>query len=263
MRGVASWYRYVGSSAPPIFSESPGHSWPSQACRIFSISPVPITASTSGICSRMSLRKRSTMQPATINFCARPNFLYSAISRMDSTDSFCAGSMKLQVLTTSTSASPARGVSSYPARARMPIITSLSTRFFGHPRLTNPTFFMQSGPLACYATHNSNIPDALFSWVTEERSETPDQSPPARTSKAESRRDAGATKGKGAHPVARDGRYKVKGLAYEHFFANCDTDLARGCFSGAGEFADGAQQRGHLLRRRWPVAEAGGLVECG
>src|ERR1700675_932278 len=79
------------------------------------------------------------MQPATINFCARPNFLYSAISRIDCTDSCCAGSMKLQVLTTSTSASPARAVISYPARARIPIITSLSTRFFGHPRLTNPT----------------------------------------------------------------------------------------------------------------------------
>src|ERR1700678_643381 len=80
------------------------------------------------------------MQPATISFCALPDFLYSAISRIESTDSFCAGSMKLQVLTTRTSASPARGVSSYPARARIPIITSLSTRFFGHPRLTNPTF---------------------------------------------------------------------------------------------------------------------------
>src|SRR5271169_3354624 len=39
----------------------------------------------------------------------------------------------------------------------MPIITSLSTRFFGHPRLTNPTFGMQSGPLACCETHNSTI----------------------------------------------------------------------------------------------------------
>src|SRR3984957_16090468 len=85
------------------------------------------------------------MQPATINFCALPNFLYSAISRIESTDSFCAGSMKLQVLTTRTSASPARGVSSYPARARTPIITSLSTRFFGHPRLTNPTLGMTAG----------------------------------------------------------------------------------------------------------------------
>src|SRR5580693_6681066 len=38
----------------------------------------------------------------------------------------------------------------------MPIITSLSTRFFGHPRLTNPTFGIQCGPLACCETHNSS-----------------------------------------------------------------------------------------------------------
>src|SRR6202035_6178531 len=56
------------------------------------------------------------------------------------TDSCCALSMNEQVLTTITSASSARGESSAPARASNPIITSLSTRFFGHPRLTNPTF---------------------------------------------------------------------------------------------------------------------------
>src|SRR5689334_23386067 len=61
---------------------------------------------------------------------------------MVSTDSCCAASMKLQVFTTSTSASSARGVSSYPLRARIPIMTSLSTRFLGHPRLMNPTFGM-------------------------------------------------------------------------------------------------------------------------
>src|SRR5271155_4109410 len=48
--------------------------------------------------------------------------------------------MNEQVFTTITSASSARGESSAPARARKPIITSLSTRFFGHPRLTKPTF---------------------------------------------------------------------------------------------------------------------------
>ncbi len=91
------------------------------------------------------------MHPATISFCARPNFLYSAISRIDCTDSCCAGAMKLHVFTTSTSASPARGVISYPARARIPIITSLSTRFFGHPRLTNPTFGISVGFLQYFA----------------------------------------------------------------------------------------------------------------
>ncbi len=48
--------------------------------------------------------------------------------------------MNEQVLTTITSASSARVESSAPARASRPIITSLSTRFFGHPRLTKPTF---------------------------------------------------------------------------------------------------------------------------
>src|SRR5258708_23646385 len=48
--------------------------------------------------------------------------------------------MNEQVFTTITSASSARGESSAPARASRPIITSLSTRFLGHPRLTKPTF---------------------------------------------------------------------------------------------------------------------------
>ena len=94
------------------------------------------------------------MQPATIRRLALPNFLYSAISRIDSTDSCWADAMNEQVFTTSTSASPGRGVISQPFRASMPIITSLSTRFFGHPKLTNPTFSMSplfvdpSGPVA-------------------------------------------------------------------------------------------------------------------
>src|SRR5580658_5362373 len=55
-------------------------------------------------------------------------------------DSCLAGSMKLQVLTTMTSASPGCGVSSWPCAVSWPIITSVSTRFFGHPRLTKPIF---------------------------------------------------------------------------------------------------------------------------
>src|ERR1035441_8904451 len=54
-------------------------------------------------------------------------------------DSCLAGSMKAQVLTMMTSASSGRGVSSYPWCARIPSITSLSTRFLGQPRLTIPT----------------------------------------------------------------------------------------------------------------------------
>src|SRR2546425_11533277 len=56
------------------------------------------------------------------------------------TDSCCALSMNEQVLTMIISASSARETSSAPAWVSMPIMTSLSTRFLGQPRLTNPTF---------------------------------------------------------------------------------------------------------------------------
>jgi hypothetical protein len=59
-------------------------------------------------------RYRSTRHPVTTSRFARPYTLYSAISRIVSTDSCCAGAMKLHVFTTSTSASSARGVISYP-----------------------------------------------------------------------------------------------------------------------------------------------------
>src|SRR5579872_681395 len=59
---------------------------------------------------------------------------------MASTDSRLAESMKEQVLTTMTSASSARTVSSAPPWESRPIMTSLSTRFFGQPKLTKPTF---------------------------------------------------------------------------------------------------------------------------
>ena len=110
------------------------------AARIFCNSPVPTTASTSGMLLRISSRKRSTRHPATTSFLARPEVLCPAISRIVLTDSCCALSMNEHVLTTMTSASSARGESSAPARARRPIITSLSTKFFGHPRLIKPTF---------------------------------------------------------------------------------------------------------------------------
>src|SRR3977135_1597440 len=59
---------------------------------------------------------------------------------MVSTDSFLAGSIKLQVFTTMTSAWSGCGVSSCPCEASWPIMTSLSTRFLGQPKLTKPTF---------------------------------------------------------------------------------------------------------------------------
>ena len=48
--------------------------------------------------------------------------------------------MNEQVLTTMMSASSARAVISAPAWESRPIMTSLSTRFLGQPRLTKPTF---------------------------------------------------------------------------------------------------------------------------
>src|SRR5207249_6336457 len=61
------------------------------------------------------------------------------MSRIASIDSSLAGVMKLQVLTTSTSAAAGSSTSSWPRRARTPSITSLSTRFFGHPRVSRWT----------------------------------------------------------------------------------------------------------------------------
>ena len=105
---------------------------------MLSSSPVPTTASTSGIFFRISSRKRSTRHPATTNFFAFPA-LCRAISRIVLTDSCCALSMNEQVFTTMTSASSARWTRSAPACESMPIITSLSTRFLGQPKLTKPT----------------------------------------------------------------------------------------------------------------------------
>src|SRR5258707_13547404 len=56
------------------------------------------------------------------------------------TDSCLAESMNEQVFTTITSASSARAVICAPPVCSMPIMTSLSTRFLGQPRLTKPIF---------------------------------------------------------------------------------------------------------------------------
>src|SRR5208283_4306309 len=70
---------------------------------------------------------------------ARPSVLWRAISRMVSTDSCLAVSMKEQVFTTRISASSGCAVRRAPARSRRPIMTSESTRFLGQPREINPT----------------------------------------------------------------------------------------------------------------------------
>jgi len=70
---------------------------------------------------------------------AEPEVLWRAISRMVSTDSCLAVSMKLQVLTTRISASSGCAVRRAPARSSRPIITSESTRFLGQPNEIKPT----------------------------------------------------------------------------------------------------------------------------
>src|SRR4051812_3653143 len=113
---------------------------PPIAATICGTSPVPRTASISGISLRSSSLYRSAMQPVTISRWHPPSFLCCAISRMASIDSCLADAMNAQVLTTSTSAFCGSRVSSWPASCARPSMTSESTRFFGHPRETNPIF---------------------------------------------------------------------------------------------------------------------------
>src|SRR5580698_794259 len=70
---------------------------------------------------------------------AEPAVLWRAISRMVSTDSCLAVSMKEQVLMTRISACSGCAVSRAPARSSRPIITSESTRFLGQPNEIKPT----------------------------------------------------------------------------------------------------------------------------
>src|SRR5216117_3711486 len=95
-------------------------------------------ASTSTSSDRISRGYLSARHPVTTSRLHRPFFLSSAISRIVSIDSRFELSMKLQVLTMMTSASDLSVVTVWPAFCRRPSITSLSTRFFGHPRLINP-----------------------------------------------------------------------------------------------------------------------------
>jgi hypothetical protein len=53
-----------------------------------------------------------------------------------SIDSLRASSMNAQVLTTTRSASPALSVAVMPSANKVPINLSLSTWFFGHPRVS-------------------------------------------------------------------------------------------------------------------------------
>src|SRR3954470_2530164 len=74
------------------------------------------------------------------------------------TDSCLALSMNEQVFTTITSASAADVVSSAPELARMPIITSLSTRFLGQPKLTKPTLVRTASTERMVASGKESAP---------------------------------------------------------------------------------------------------------
>src|SRR5947208_79023 len=126
-----------------------------------SMSLRPTRASISGRAARSSSWLRCTMQPATTSLRQRPVFLNSAISRMVSIDSRRAGSMKVQVLTTITSASDGSRVKSYPPRRRVPSITSLSTRFLGQPRLTIPTLIIRVPPSRVEPVEGARVGDGL------------------------------------------------------------------------------------------------------
>src|SRR5580704_13672314 len=63
--------------------------------------------------------------------------------RIASMDSFFDASIKPQVFTITTSASCAFWVTCMPSRSNEPSMTSLSTRFFAQPRLTNPTLMAE------------------------------------------------------------------------------------------------------------------------
>src|SRR5262250_465803 len=97
------------------------------------------------------------------------------------TDSCCALSINEQVFTTMTSASSACGTRSAPACESMPIMTSLSTRFLGQPRLTKPTLGADFGASATATVEGFDGMESI-DFNIRTGSDLPDgQSPPAPT----------------------------------------------------------------------------------
>src|SRR5262245_9190016 len=79
------------------------------------------------------------MHPVTTSRRPSRAALTRADSRMASIDSSLAGPMKAHVFTTRTSAASGSSTISCPARVRTPSMTSVSTWFFGQPRVTTCT----------------------------------------------------------------------------------------------------------------------------
>src|SRR5271168_5392490 len=93
---------------------------------------------------------------------AVPAVLWRAISRMASTDSCLAESMKEQVFTTRISASSTWLVNCAPARSSRPIITSESTRFLGQPNEIKPTVGVALGGASSVADADSLLTYLLY-----------------------------------------------------------------------------------------------------
>ena len=114
---------------------------------------MPMNASTSGISLGSSSRNRCGRQPETMT--AWPRLAAarnSTDSKIVSTLSSCAESMKEQVLTMTASARVASLVISTPLLRSEPSMISASTRFLAQPREINPTrsgrsleFFLVTG----------------------------------------------------------------------------------------------------------------------
>ena len=105
---------------------------------------MPMKASTSGISLGNSSRKRCGRQPETITACPRWRASRSSTdSRIVSTLSSWAESIKEQVLTMTASALAASLVISTPPLRSEPSMISASTRFLAQPREIKPT---RNGP---------------------------------------------------------------------------------------------------------------------
>src|SRR6478736_9593762 len=106
----------------------------------------PMKASTSSCNSEdRSFEKRCDMQPATMSFCSLRRFfipLFWWTSRMWPIDSSLEESMKEPVLTMTTSAFSASGMTTMPAWCKWPTMISLSTRFLAQPREMRLTLIM-------------------------------------------------------------------------------------------------------------------------
>ena len=120
--------------------------------------PVPKRASTSGNSFKRSFWYCWLRHPVTMRSSQTPVFLYSLAWRIVSIDSCFAFSINVHVLTIMMFASERSSVISMWWSRRIPSITSVSMRFFEHPKLTNPIFFMYySFPNRIVRIHQSCI----------------------------------------------------------------------------------------------------------